>query len=677
MPTVPSTENRAARKNHLNWRYVVPLVLALLASCGSPPAPPTGTIEPINVPPHNSPIYSNQEKVLFTLAHESAQNSDQNTHVEVSLSGTESSGASCDNHLSSHFTQPTDEQRKNHITPFDVVVSSNGEEGLCSVSVKTRECIETSCSDYQDEPYTVDVVFDITPPQISVDANTPPGTAQGTATDAMSPVTGVSASYTGQEGELATSTPDTSGRFAMAFKPEVGPRSVTLKATDAAGNIALQQVAQDYEFNAGLNITSMQFDGKTVDLAKLSQTAGRQIQDGDLFVGMQLPEGTDPNTVSIAGDQTNWRYFGLRSTFTCDRFTHESYDVAFSCTPSSKSGDKAQLKFTFTDKYGYSFDMYYPQESFFTVDTRAMSFGEMAWYITERAVAVLAGLSLAGLTAAAVANRRQYEVAYQSAAQLAFAGKMGNALQKIDETTFLTSGQKSSLEADIRAQMEAQKKAQLVAEHKELINRLYIFPGVYDNFTGGGYVPHDALQEAIGNLNRALQLGFNTNYLNDVRGRYDAVVVLENFTLALDRWMQLNFVNPATEAKNDWKELENKWGANKPKIELVLQSIFALETRQTHSALWSQLKKGRESSKDNLKTIGLLYAYNHGLLFRSGKMRQDVYTSLITHNEIPIEEVISTLMKWGSIGVADFIGAIHDSGERARAEKHFKSFIHK
>lgn len=668
-----TAENKAARRHRLRWTYVVPIAMALLASCASPPTILPGTIEPINVPPHHSPIYTNQPKIELSLAHESAQDWDESTRVEVDTYGVDGNGASCSDHISSHFTEKTSDQSRNHITPFDVVVSSNGEDGLCSVSVSTRECIGTNCSAFQDTPYTVDVVFDTKPPQVVVDANVP-GVIQGSATNS-SPLSEASVSYAGQDSTLATSPLDSTGRFSIAFIPEVGPKNVTLTIVDAAGNPGTATVAQDYEFNAGLNITSMQLDGKQYNLAQLSQVAGRQIQDGDLFVGMKLPEGVDPNTVSISGEQGNWRNFGFKSTFTCDKMSQESYDVAFSCTLPSKSGDTAQLKFTFTDKYGYQFDMYYPQQSFFSVDTREMTLGEMALYITERAVAILAGLSIVGLSAAAEINRRRYNKTYQSAAQLALGGNMTKAFKEIDESSFIMNGQRNRMKSQIRGLVEEQKRTRLVEEHKNLVTKLYVFPMAYHDYKDAPTIYHEQLKEAIDNLNRVLQLNFDTTYLQDVRGRSDAEAIYEKFTQALDRWMELNFENPAKETNNDWKAMEHRWGEHLPEIESVMHSLYILQTRQTHNMLWSRLKKGTEKSKNNIKTIGLLYAYNQGILFRSGKMRQEAYTSLITHNEMQIEDVVSTLMKWGSTGVGEFVSAIHDGGERVRAEKHFKSFI--
>jgi hypothetical protein len=678
MANVQTAENRAARRLHLEWKRSVPLALffLFLASCAPTPAPAGGTIQPVNVPPHHSPIYTNQEQLTLSFENNPTTNDQRKKTVAIDLNGHDASGNSCDDHLSSKFTEPSYDQSAKGITPFDVIVSANGEEGSCKVEVRTQQCVEQSCSGWQDEPFSVEVVFDTTAPKVEVTGNNP-GTIQGTAIDA-NPLQDISVRSIGENPQLLgnAASAEQDGKFTVLYRPEVGPKSVSVEVQDAAGNVGKQTVTSDYEFNMGLSITKMQVDGKQINLTEFSKIAGRKINDGDIFVGAELPSGIDPNTVSLSGEQANWRKFGFTSKLQCGKIAPNGFDVAFVCTPASTSSDKARLKFNFTDQYGYSFEMEYPQEAFFTVETRSMNMGELAWFITERALAILAALTVAGLGTAITVNSKRYGDARQKALSLADIQNVRDAFTHIDSVDFLTDQQRNRLKSQVNGHMEAKRQAVLMAEHKGLINELYVFPMAYIDYRTALSIPHKAMKEATDNLSRALQLGYKTNYLQDIRRRSDDDAVTEQFSAALERWMDLYILNSTKEPSHDWKKVEEGWGENKDEILAVLNTLHKLQTRPEYASLLSRVKHGKQSLLDKVNEITLVYAYNNNLLIRNGTIDQRIYTHLVAHN-MEIEDVISTLMKWGSTGVGEFIGQIRDEGQRKRATKYFQKFFDK
>ncbi|PIY68900.1 hypothetical protein COY90_03475 [Candidatus Roizmanbacteria bacterium CG_4_10_14_0_8_um_filter_39_9] len=677
MATTGHPENRG-RKMSIKWQYIIPALIflvALTAGCSPTPAVLPSTLDPVNVPPSSSPIYSNQPDVKASFTNNSATNGSRKTNVVVRTDCVDAGGGPCADHVASSFTKQTREQRENGITPFDVKVSRNGEDGLLTVTVTSVECDAkdtTVCSPPQQEPFTFQVAFDTVPPVVSITPNTPPGLLTGSVIDS-SPIASAQFGMVGSQNKTPISVgPD--GALTVPYVPPVGGYIPEVSATDAAGNSAtVQSDLKIYNFNAGLQIHSMQMNGKDVDLGALSQQWGGTIKDGDVLVAAALPEGIDSSTAALQFEQKNWRSFGFKTTLRdCTRLGNsQAYDVAFSCTPSSTSKNTMMMKFTYTDQYGYSADFYYPAETNFAVGTRPMNLPETIQYLFEYALGIMAALGAAGGLGALAVGSHQYRRTREGVIQQALAGDAQGAIKTVKETKFLQRRLKDKLTAEINANIEEQKRLIKVEEAHGLVNELLVFPGIQlEVWKQIQKIPHDSILNAIVQLSKLLRLDISTHYLDDDKqqGKPDSELLFGSFSNALNRWLELYISTPSKSSSN-WDEMQKVWGDEKQEIMETLSALYDMETSWKYHELWARIKKADLSRARRLHTTVIAFAHNKELLIKNGKLQQKVFNELIERNmEITsIAEVILIISTLGFKEVMGFISQIRDQKMREQA----------
>lgn len=674
MATTAQSPEHRGRRMSIKWQYLIPAIIFLLASCAPTPAVLPSTLDPVDVPPSSLPIYSNGENVNASFANNSATNGSRKTNVVVRTDCVDVGGASCADHVASNFTKQTSEQRKNGITPFDVRVIRNGEDGLLTVTVTSVECDAkepTVCSSPQQEPYSFQVVFDTVPPRIAIDPNTPPGLLTGSVADS-SPIVGAEMSIPGINGSIPV-TVGPGGSLNVAYVPPVGTFDPELSATDAAGNTAtVQSDPKAYNFNAGLQFHSMQMNGQNMDLRLLSSQLGREVKGGDVLVGADLPDGIDPKTAALKFEQKNWRSFGFKTTMrNCDPVNQQVYDVAFMCTPSSTSVNTMTMKFTYTDKYGYSADFYYPAETNFKVGTRPMNLPETLQAITEYALGIMAVLGTAGVLGALAVGSHQYRRIREGVIQQALAGDKQGAINIVRETKFLPRRLRDKLTAEISAYIEEQKRLIKVEEAHKLVNELFVFPGIpLEDWKSKQKIPHVSIRNAVDQLSRLLRLDIPTHYLDDdtQQEKPDSELLFGSFSNALNRWLELYISTPAKRSDN-WDTMQNIWGDEKKEIMETLSTLYDMETSWKYHELWAQIKKANLSRARRLHTTAIAFAHNKELLIKNGRLQQKVFNELIGRNmEITsIAEVISIIATLGFKEVVGFTSQIRDQKMREQA----------
>lgn len=660
MITQTGPENKK-RRFHITGRQLFYTFLAVLglSSCAPATIPPPD-IDQSGLPPRNSPYYTNDGSMNFLLVNSSTTSAGGKRTLTVSTYCQTNSGSSCDDRVATSIGKPNKEQKNNNQIPFNVVVSRGDGDDIVDVAIQTTEAIGSSISPSSD-PIHISISFDQTAPQIQINPNTSPGTIIGTATDG-SPLEVVEAKECGEGVPMGDTLIASDGSFGLVFVPRVGENNcVELSVKDAAGNIGQTKDNKPYNFDAGFLIHTILLDDPGRDLNELSGRVGQPVTTKDYIVTADLPPGIDPATVKLSGKQGN---FGLTATFDCPQIGLPNFDVSFLCTPNSKGG--TDMKITFTDQYGYSFQEFYPDLASFEVPARKMTLGEQIWYYTKIFSAVLSASILTGLVVRYKRRKKEYGIVKEKANDFLQLGLEDVMVGYVSSLISLDQRQKDRLLADLKirkSEIESSRRKKVFSEHLTVLKEYLRADRDYTIEP----VTSEELREIVKNLNEMRKLGFVTHELSE-NDTPDVFIMLERFSRAFN--VLLDQLPELSRGKNWWNAVREKLNVETKinEMEEILARLLVIQVEGKYKSLWSMIKKQDEDLAKRMIKIGIIHAEDMGILSEKAQ----VYTELITHNKVEIEEVIQWLIDWNSPVISKFIEKIRIPNEKAKAFEYFQ-----